>query len=176
MHRLDYIGILAILLLLGFRESTDLYTQIPAPKPFPALGTDDGPGSVTDGVLTLDLTARDDAWLVREEGAEPVAIPWDVAPSLRDDDPITPVPQGALVRARIHNDTSTPLEVSGPWGLDGKSLERLVIPAHAEDTAWFVAGDRGRFEYVAVPVGESGRDPRRFGGGFVVVGERERPR
>lgn len=165
MRRLDYIGILAILLLLGLRDSNDLYTQIPA------LDTDPTARLTEDAVLTLDLVARDDAWLVREEGAEPALKAWDVAPISRDDDPITRVPLGSFVRTRIRNATSTPLEVSGPWSLEGKPFARLVIPPDLEETAWFAAGQRGRFEYVAVQVGGTLRESRRFGGAFVVVPE-----
>jgi hypothetical protein len=178
MHRLDYIGIFAILLLLGLRESTDLHTQIPDSNPFTAADAEEGAAPWDDGVLTLDLIARDGAWLVREEGGEPAVKAWDVGPGSPDDDPITRVPQGALVLTRIRNATSRPLEVRGPWSQGGMPLERLEIPPQNEGTAWFAAEDRGRFEYRAVHLGEAhvDREPRSFNGAFVVVPEIRPPR
>ena len=131
-------------------------------------------GTLTNGVLTLRLEARDGAWY--PDGPDgmmrPVAAFAEAGKPLQVPGPLVRVPAGTRVRITVRNGLAEPLRLFGLGAQRGPAADSIVVAPGAEVEVSFDATTPGVYYYAGktspVPLLERGGFDSQLNGAIVV--------
>lgn len=132
-------------------------------------------GTLTDGVLTLDLEAREGEWFPEDEHGPSLKVfaLGERGKSLQIPGPLIRVREGTTIQLSIHNLLAAKVVMHGMHTRPGKPEDVLEIPPGQTREVTFVAGAPGAYYYWATAGGDTlnGRgykEDSQLSGGFMV--------
>ena len=132
-------------------------------------------GTLTDGVLTLDLEVARGVWHPDADDGPAIEILAfrEAGGALQIPSPLLRVPEGTIIRVSLRNTLAdSTIVVHGLMSRPGNAADSVVVPAGQQRTVEFLAGAPGTYFYAANLLGNDAGDrtggDSQLGGALVV--------
>jgi FtsP/CotA-like multicopper oxidase with cupredoxin domain len=131
-------------------------------------------GTVSEGVLTIELRAALGRWRPKAESGPALRIEalGETSSALSVPAPLIRVPSGAEVAVSVRNELASPLRLHGLCEKGGRACTPLEVPVGATRQVRFRSGPAGTYHYWAtttgMPLAFRGADDAELSGAFIV--------